>query len=100
MHGTRTVAWWSGPFSTPADWRAAGVVVGQSWLELARQGIHMHPFGSIITNPIAHAKLVGKLALPAGADPLWLIVRLGRSDTPPRSYRLDERSIFIGDTAP
>ena len=100
MHGTRTVAWWSGPFSTPADWRAAGVVLGQSWLALARQGIHMHPLGSIITNPAAHAKLVGKLALPAGADPLWLIVRLGRSDTPPRSYRLDERSIFVGDGAP
>lgn len=99
MHGTRSIAWWSGPFAEPSDWIQAGRVLGRSWLELAHRGIQMHPFGSVITNPSAHARLVHKLKRPAGANPLWLLVRLGRSDVPPRSYRIDERSIFLNETA-
>lgn len=100
MHGTRTVAWWSGPFTEPAHWIQAGRVLGRSWLELASRGIQMHPFGSIITNPTAHARLVDKLGKSADANPLWLLVRMGRSDVPPRAYRLDEPSIFVNGGAP
>lgn len=97
MHGTRTVAWWSGPFSEPDHWIQTGSVLGRSWLELARRGIRMHPFGSVITNPEAHARLVRKLGKIEGAHPLWLLVRVGRSDAPPRSYRLDEPAIFLNE---
>ena len=97
MEGTRTVAWWSGPFSEPSHWIAAGQVLGRSWLTLASHGVQMHPFGSIITNPLAHAKLEERLGRPAGADPLWLLARIGRSAVPPRSYRLNERDIFISE---
>ena len=100
MHGTRTVAWWSGPFSEPAHWIQAGRVLGRSWLVLASRGIQMHPFGSIITNPTAHARLVDKLGKSADANPLWLLVRMGRSDVPPRAFRLDEPSIFVNAAAP
>ena len=99
MHGTRTVAWWSGPFSQPEHWIQAGVVLARSWLELTRRGVQMHPFGSIITNPSAHARLLDKLGTDGGADPLWLLVRVGQSDAPPRSYRLDASSIFLDDNS-
>ena len=95
MRGTRTVAWWSGPFATPADWRAAGRALGAQWLVLTRAGIGIHPFGSVITNPEAHADLVAKLARAPHDTPLWLLARLGRSDTPPRSLRRDEPTIFL-----
>lgn len=95
MAGTRTIAWWSGPFSEPAHWIAAGQVLGRSWLTLASQGVHMHPFGSIITNPSAHANLVERVGRPRDANELWLLARMGRSAAPPRSYRMDERDIFI-----
>jgi hypothetical protein len=95
MRGTRTVGWWSGPFAEPRDWIQAGHTLGRSWLELADKGLQMHPFGSVITNPVAHARLLRKLARPSSAEPLWLLARIGRSDAPPRSYRLDERSIFL-----
>ena len=97
MRGTRTVAWWSGPFDSPDDWIRGGILMGRSWLELTKRGITLHPFGSIITNPAAHARLKEKLGPQTGAGPLWLLIRLGRSDAPPRSYRLDERAIFISD---
>jgi hypothetical protein len=95
MRGTRTVAWWSGPFATPADWRAAGRALGAQWLVLTRHGIGVHPFGSVITNPEAHADLVAKLGRAPKDTPLWLLARLGRSETPPRSLRRNEPSLFI-----
>ena len=97
MRGTRTVAWWSGPFAGPTDWINAGTLLGRSWLELTRRGVQMHPFGSVITNPDAHAKLIARVGAPAPDEHLWLLVRMGRSDAPPRSYRVDERSIFLDD---
>jgi hypothetical protein len=59
----------------------------------------MHPFGSVITNPVAYTRLVRKLSRGSGSDPIWLLARIGRSDAPPRSYRLDERSIFLSEKA-
>ena len=97
MKGTSTVAWWSGPFTTPADWISAGRVLGSSWLELTRRGVQMHPFGSIITNPRAHAQLRDKVGAPEGSKQLWLMARLGRSATPPRSYRVPEPAVFLDD---
>jgi hypothetical protein len=95
MNGTRTVAWISGPFSTPRDWIAAGTLLGRMWLILADRGVQMHPFGSVITNPDAHKQLVTKVAHGAAEHPLWFLCRLGRSAAPPRSHRLDTRSLFI-----
>lgn len=97
MRGTRTVAWWSGPFDGPDDWIRCGRVLGQSWLELSRRGIHMHPFGSVITNPSAYARFVDRIGNQPRPGRAWLLVRLGRSDLPPRSYRLDEPAIFIDE---
>lgn len=97
MHGTRTVAWWSGPFETPADWIATGRVLGRSWLELTRRGIGLHPFGSVITNATAHARLRERLGMTEGDSRLWLLARLGRSQTPPRSLRVPPEAVLLTD---
>lgn len=97
MRGTRTVAWWQGPFETPADWIAAGHAFGYAWLELTRRGIQLHPFGSIITNPHAHERLVSRIGGSEGRSRLWLIARLGRSAVAPRSYRVAEEQLLVDE---
>jgi hypothetical protein len=99
MAGTRTLVWWSGPMETPEDWIRSGVIVHRSWLELARNGIQMHPFGSIITNPKAHERLIEKLGASEEGPgrKMWLLARVGRSAEPPRSYRLEESAVFLDD---
>jgi hypothetical protein len=95
MRGTRTVAWWSGPFATQTDWIAAGRVLSRTWLELTRRGISLHPFGSVITNAGAHARLRDRLGVNEEHRPLWLLARLGRSATPPRSHRIAHNDLFV-----
>ena len=97
MKGTRTVSWWSGPVDTPEDWAKTGHMLARSWLELTRLGIHLHPFGSIITNPKAYARLKDKLGGKVPAGRIWLLTRMGRSETPPRSYRVEEPAIFMDE---
>ena len=98
MAGTRTVGWWSGPFEKPEDWTRTGHMLATSWLELTRLGVNIHPFGSIITNPKAYALLEEKLGGSVPAGRIWLIIRLGRSDEPPRSHRIEEPGIFLNDS--
>lgn len=95
MRGTRTVAWWSGPFETPADWIGTGRVLGRSWLELTRRGFQLHPFGSIVTNAAAHARWTAKVRSREGDSRLWLVARLGRSEAPPRSHRVPASDFFL-----
>jgi hypothetical protein len=51
----------------------------------------------VITNPDAHAKLVARVGKPPGNEQHWLLARIGHSATPPRSYRVPERAIFIDE---
>ncbi len=99
MHGTRTVAWWRGPFATSGDWLQCGSLFARIWLELTRRGLSLHPFGSVITNPQSHALLRDRLGLVQEPGQLWLLARVGRSKHAPRSYRLDTRDIFIDASA-
>jgi hypothetical protein len=99
MRGTRTVAWWRGPFAAPEDWLRCGTLFARSWLELTRRGLSLHPFGSVITNPQAHALLRDRLGLAEQPDRLWLLARVGRSNQAPRSFRLAPRDVFIDATA-
>lgn len=95
MRGTRTVAWWSGPFEAQADWIGAGRALGRSWLELTRRGFQLHPFGSIVTNTTAHARWRAKVRARDNGSQLWLVARVGRSETPPRSYRMPASDVFL-----
>ena len=84
MLGTQHVALLSGPFREWTDVIGAGRVLMRLWLEMAAQGVSMHPFGSTLTNP-THARIIGeKFGEPDG----WLIFRFGFSESPPTAPRL------------
>jgi hypothetical protein len=85
--GTATVGWLRGPWKVPQDWFAAGRMFMRFWLELTRHGLHLQPFGSVITNPTAHALMADRLQVDEGSDEIWLLLRIGYCRTPPRSLR-------------
>lgn len=97
MRGTRTIAWWSGGFSSPQDFIDTGRVLSRSWLELANRGVQLHPFGSVVTNERAHGAFRTQLGADAPAQTIWLLARLGYSAQPPRSYRLDANDILLNE---
>ena len=92
MRGVRTVGWLTGPFATPDDAFAAGRLLARLWLTLTKHGVYLHPFGSVITNRRANARLRERIGLDDGTP--WLLVRLGRSAEPPRSLRLETEALL------
>jgi hypothetical protein len=95
MRGTRTIAWFVGPFDSPQDWTRSGRLLARLWLTLTREGLYLHPFGSIITNAPAHEQLRARLGHDPAQGALWFIMRLGASAEPPRSERLRRDDILI-----
>jgi hypothetical protein len=95
MRGTRTVAWIQGPFDDPEHWVEAGRMLARLWLTLTKHGVQLHPFGSIITNEDANARLRRRVDHDPAAGMLWLIMRLGYSAEPPRSHRLETRELLV-----
>jgi hypothetical protein len=88
MRGTCTVGWLSGPFESPSDCFAAGRMLLRFWLTVTREGAQLHPFSSVITNAVAHARLHELVGTPTTGT-LWLVARFGYSVDPPRSTRLE-----------
>ncbi len=94
MKGTKTIAWIEGNFNTKADFINCGKSMIYMWLHMTKHNIFLHPFGSVITNPNANKQLQEKVA-PQENKKLWLLMRLGYSDEPPRSLRLPVTEIII-----
>lgn len=89
MTGVATVGWLAGPFTDTADWETAGHLLARFWLILTRHGGSLHPFGSVITNVRSHKRMAERLAeSEADGRLVWLLLRLGYSQEPPRSKRL------------
>jgi hypothetical protein len=95
MSGTRTVGWIQGPFGGHVDSIEAGRMLARLWLTLTQHGVQLHPFGSIITNPRANARLRERIRVGDGEPPPWLIVRLGYSAVAPRSHRLRTDELLV-----
>jgi hypothetical protein len=93
--GTRTVGWMRGPWQTPGDWFAAGRMLMRFWLELTRHGLYLQPFGSVVTNPTAHALMAERLAVEESDDEVWLLLRIGYCSRPPRSHRLPAAEVLV-----
>jgi hypothetical protein len=93
MNGTRTVGWLAGPFGDRDEWFASGRMLARLWLTMTKHGVVLHPFGSVITNERANARLQERIDSPEGT--LWLIMRLGYSAVPPRSHRLDPGQVLV-----
>jgi hypothetical protein len=95
MKGTSHVAWIKGRFEKREDWLAAGELLQELWLEMTKHDVFLHPFGSVVTNPIAHQKFLTKINHGANDGELWLLMRMGYSKEPPRSFRLSTNDILI-----
>jgi len=93
--GTKTVGWLTGAFSNPSDWINAGHMLARLWLCLTKHNLYLHPFGSTITNKDSHKRLREKFNVDEGKEEMWLIVRMGYSETPPRSLRLSVSDILL-----
>ena len=85
--GAATVGWIAGPWTTPAEQLEAGRMLMRLWLAVTSHGLYLHPFGSVITNPVSHARLADRITVDAQAGELWLLLRLGFCAEPPRSAR-------------
>jgi hypothetical protein len=98
MRGIGTIGWLRGRYVTSEDWVAAGRVMIRLWLLLTARGFYWHPYGSVITSEEARTNMVRYLELPeeaGGEDMVWLLLRLGRSPTPPLSYRLPIEDVLL-----
>ena len=80
-----------GPFLAPADLVRAGRSLMQLWLAMAKEGVYMHPMGSLLTNPV-YAKRVAELV---GHRDFWLAFRVGKSAEPARAPRLPAKEIVL-----
>jgi hypothetical protein len=89
MRGVTQVGWIKGPFRDERDYTDAGRTLLRVWLVLTRHGLHLHPFGSVITNPRAHRELVDIVGEDENADMIWMLFRVGYSRRPPESHRRD-----------
>lgn len=95
MNGTANLAWISGNFSDRNDWIKAGIMLQHLWLEMTKHNVYMHPFGPIITTAASKEKFIQKINYSEDPNRLWFLVRLGYSDEPPRSFRLEVKDILI-----
>jgi hypothetical protein len=95
MKGTSTVAWLSGRFETRQDWVRSGILLQRLWLEMTKHDVYLHPFGSVITNEVAHAKFIEHIGFREQDEKVWLLMRMGYSQEPPRSYRLTTDEILL-----
>jgi hypothetical protein len=93
--GTSTLCWFTGKFDNTEDWLNAGHMLARTWLKLTEDGAYIQPFGSLITNKGANAKINEKIGPQDDSKKMWLIFRAGYSKEPTRSYRLDTDQIII-----
>ncbi|GJM25018.1 MAG: hypothetical protein DHS20C16_14330 [Phycisphaerae bacterium] len=81
----------SGSFWENESAVSAGRYLLKLWLEMARNDIYLHPFGNLVTNLETRSTLEKKL----GIENIWLVFRMGYTQEPPESYRLDVSEIII-----
>jgi hypothetical protein len=93
--GTSTICWFGGIFNQTDDWVQCGRMLARNWLIMTDENAYIQPFGSLITNKNAYAKIIAKLTQPVNPKMTWMIFRAGYSKTPTRSYRLSTDEILI-----
>jgi len=98
MRGVRMVAWLEGPFASPADFVVGGRTFMRIWLYLSAQGVQLHPFGSVITNPDSHREFVEAVGTrEVDGQMAWMLFRLGHSATAPQAHRRPAREMLLSE---
>jgi hypothetical protein len=83
-----SVGWIFGPLTTPDDQFQAGRTLLDAGITLTKHGYYLQPYGSIITDDAARARLLRTIGVEEAPDELvWMIFRAGTSSPPPRSLR-------------
>jgi hypothetical protein len=91
MRDHSSVGYITAPFQTELEAYAIGRCVIDIWLELTKEGKYLHPFGTIVSNDVAHAdfaKLVGLTDENRDNNYVVFIFRAGASPKPVESERL------------
>lgn len=86
-----TVGILAGAFWNPADAFDAGRFLMRFWLETARHGLYIHPYGNLVTNKAAAAWCLETTNI----RDIWLVFKIGCSTEPPQSYRRTIEEILI-----
>ncbi len=81
----------SGDFFNPENAIESGRFLLHFWLELARLGLYLHPYGNLVTNPDAAAWLETRTHVPRA----WFVFKIGYSDEPPPSQRRALADILV-----
>lgn len=68
----------------------SGPMLLRLWLKLHQLGVHIMPFGNLVTNPVAHERLTAL----TGIRSVWLVFRMGFTPPPPASLRLHTQEIL------
>lgn len=68
----------------------AGAMLLRLWLRLHQLGVHILPFGNLVTNPDAHERLIRATGLRG----VWLVFRMGFTPPPPASLRLSTQEVL------
>ncbi|MEV1290732.1 hypothetical protein [Pseudonocardia sp. NPDC049635] len=88
MRGVRELGWLTGPFGSAAEHVTAGRVFLRAWLAFTRAGVHLHPFGTVITNPRSHVAFTEAAGVTEDAGrTAWMLFRYGHSAAPPEALR-------------
>lgn len=99
MKGVRQIGWLTGPFKTLEDYVKAGQCFMRQWLYFTSKDVHLHPYGTVITNPNSHEKFVQLVgANEQKGSMAWMLFRFGHSKVPPQSFRRPLESMIITNT--
>lgn len=95
MRGTPAIGWLSGKFENINDWVKAGKFLLRFWLLLTKYNGSLHPLMSITFNPTVFEEFNSIVKHNNHLGEIWFIFRIGYSDEPPRSYRIETADILI-----
>ena len=86
-----TIGLLSGPFWEPESAFETGRFLMRFWLETARRGLYIHPYGNLVTNHGAAEWLLNE----TGVERIWLVFQIGYSEEPPASYRRTPEEVLV-----
>jgi nitroreductase len=86
-----TIGLLSGPFWEPASAFETGRFLMRFWLEAARRGLYIHPYGNLVTNRGAAEWRLNE----TGVADIWLVFKIGYSEEPPASYRRTPEEVLV-----
>jgi hypothetical protein len=96
MRGVRQLGWLEGPFGGPAEHIEAGRTFMRVWLLLAAEHVHLHPFGTVITNPGSHRTFAEAVHADERGDRMaWMLFRFGYSKEPPVAHRRPASAMLL-----